>query len=172
LVSAFFAFFVLEAKAAPPIKIKVADAPQFLIAGQTHVFTLEVRNTSGQPFTFSLLPGFRSSVCWRTKQLGGCSGIEPTSVSCVSSTKFDTETGNLISKRVCSQPKDFVILPPKEARKFEVTVKTPDEIAVNKAKATVFFVLDSTFDGKDYDLSAWTGTIEFDHKLPVIKNSL
>ena len=37
--------FVFTANAStPPLKIRMANAPQFLIAGKSHVFTLEAQN--------------------------------------------------------------------------------------------------------------------------------
>lgn len=166
------AAFGLDAKAStPPILVKVANAPQFLVAGQSHVFTLEVQSTSDEVFTFSLLPGFRPSVCWETKSGAmGCSGIGGYSMTCTSSTGF-TETGELVCKTLCYKPSDFITLQPKESRKIDVTVDAPEDVQARRATATVNFQLDSDFDGKDLNLAAWTGTFEFTYKLPIVKKA-
>ena len=166
--------FSFNAKAStPPLTIKVANAPQFLVAGQSHVFTLEVQNTSDEVFTFSLLPGFRPSVSWQTKggAIGGGTGLSGSSMTCTSSTGFDPTTGELVCKTLCYKPSDFVTLQPKETRKIDVTVDAPENIQARRAMATVNFQLDSNFDGKDLGLTAWTGTFEFDYELPIVKKA-
>jgi hypothetical protein len=165
------AAFAFDAKASkPPLLVKIANAPQFLVAGQSHVFTLEVQNTSDKVFTFSLLPGFRPSVSWRTKSgAGGGTGISGHSMTCMISTGFNPETGELVCKTLCYQPSDFVTLQPQETRQIDVTVDAPEDIQARRATATVTFLLESDFDGKDLDLTAWTGTFEFDYELPILK---
>ena len=167
------AAFVFDAKAStPPIIIKVANAPQFLVAGQSYVFTLEVQNISDAPFTFSLLPGFRPSVSWRTKSgAGGGTGIAGSSMHCITSTRFDPKTGEWFCKTLCYKPSDFVTLQAKESRKIDVIVDAPEDIQTRRAVATVNFQLDSNFDGKDLGLAAWIGTYEFDYKLPIVKKA-
>jgi hypothetical protein len=130
--------FAFDAKASkPPLLVKVANAPQFLVAGQSHVFTLEVQNTSEEVFTFSLLPGFRPSVSWRTKSgAGGGTGIGGYSMTCTSSTGFNPETGELVCKTLCYKPSDFVTLQPKESRKIDVTVDAPEDIQARRATAS------------------------------------
>ncbi len=160
----------------PPISVKVANAPQFLVAGQSYVFTLEVQNTGDETFTFSLLPGFRPSVCWQESRkigigAGGCTGTGGYSMTCTSSTGFNPETDELVCKTLCYKPSDFVTLQPKESRKIDVTVDAPEDIQARRATATINFQLDSDFDGKDLDLSAWTGTFEFEYKLPIVKKA-
>jgi hypothetical protein len=165
--------FVFTANAStPPLKIRMADAPQFLTVGKAHVFTLEVQNTSDKPFTFSLLPGFNSDIFWHTKSGagGGAMGGNYSS-TCTSSTSLNPETGELVCKTLCYQPKDFITLQPKESRRIKVTVNTPEEIQARRATATINFQLDSNFDGKDLELSAWTGTLKFQYKLPIIREA-
>jgi hypothetical protein len=176
-ISILIVAFASNAKAStPPIIVKVANAPQFLVAGQSHIFTIEVQNTSDAPFTFSLLPGFNSPMlCWQENRkvgrgAGGCvGGAGSYSSTCTSFTNYNPETGEIICKTLCYKPSDFVTLKPKETRTFEVEVEAPEKIYARRAIATVNFELNSDRDGKDLDLTAWTGKVEFTYELPIVQ---
>ena len=107
-------------------------------------------------------------LCWQESRKVGL-GAGSYSSTCTSYTNYNPATGEITCKTLCYKPSDFVTLQPKESRKFEVTVDAPENIYARRATATINFELVSDRDGKDLDLTAWTGKVEFTYKLPIVQ---
>ncbi len=155
LILAFIVAFSTNAKAQTSlVNLKVVDAPQILTAGQSHVFTVEVQNTTDKPLAFSLLPGFRYELYWlKGEKIAGA--IAKTSNP--DSYDTDSETGRAICRDSLAKASDFVTLQAKESRRFEIAVEVPEYLKDKSRRAIVCFSLQSACEGKNLGFAAWVG---------------
>ena len=152
---AFIAAFSTNAKAQTlPLRIKVVDAPQVLIAGQSHVFTIEIQNTTDKSQMFSLLPGFHYEFYWwKGESISG--SVAKTSNP--DSYDSNPQTGRAICRESLVKANDFVTLQAKESQKFEIAVEIPEYLKDKNRRATVCFSLQSACEGKDLGFAALIG---------------
>jgi len=81
-------------------------------------------------------------------------------------TDIDPETGTTHCVYLRYGRDDFISLAPGESRRFDVSVTLPEGCNANVVTVDVTF--DSEFDGRDFGLKAWTGTVDIgSFRIPV-----
>jgi hypothetical protein len=155
LIFVLIVTFSTNAKAqTSPVNLRVVNAPQILIAGQSHVFTIEIQNTTDKPLTLSLLPGFRYELFWmKGEDIDGGVGKSGN----LDSYDTDPQTGRQICRDSFAKVSDFFTLQAKESRKFEIAVDVPEYLKNKNRRAIVCFSLQSACEGKNLGFAAWVG---------------
>ena len=158
LIFSFIACVAVYARASttsPPFNIKLVRKPPILMAGEKNTFTLEIKNKSDSPLTLSTLFAFSWSLSWSNPDGSGKVVSSGGGSKLIIRTGINPETRELTCKYLSYDKGDFITLPAKGSKQFDVVIPVPQQWDAASADVTIDF--ESKYDGSEVGIRAWTG---------------
>ena len=160
-----------EASVIRPFAMKVVTKPTELVPGQRHVFTIEIINKSRTTLTISSLYAFTWSVDWNNRDGSRQGTFSGMGSKMIIGTDLNPSTGEITCKYLHYEKSDFITIPARASKRFDVVVEIPSECDAARADVTIDF--ESKYDGSEVGIKAWTGKAQsLKLRIPVSKDRI